>query len=189
MRSGFLFLWLFCVEALAEDEKALKEELRDEVDEHGEREDQVLIPAVPAGEQDAPPDRQRREHEVVGEHLEHGDRDVRRTLEGEFPVEGEVPQNAQRQGDKVVRSVLGRVGHAEPGQKAVHQGKRALRPVNKNVQQGKGDDLDDPGADRKQREFYRANEFFSVFFLLLHTMASDPKDRPHYTSLSAKRQG
>ncbi len=59
------------VDALAEDEKALVQELRDEVDDHIERSDQKIIPAERVGQIVAEPGAQRSEapeSRVAGEY-------------------------------------------------------------------------------------------------------------------------
>ena len=54
----------------------------------------------------APPDRKRREHEIVSEHLRHGDGHVVRAAERVFPVRGEVEDHRERQRHEVRGAVL-----------------------------------------------------------------------------------
>ena len=54
----------------------------------------------------APPDRKRREHKIVPEHLRHGDGHVVRAAERVFPVRGEVEDHRERQRHEVRGAVL-----------------------------------------------------------------------------------
>ena len=76
---------------------------------------------------------------VVGRNLCHGHGHVGRGLEGELPVQGEIPQHAQNKGDQVA----GPVGKGR-----------------KLIEQGKGCQFNQPGTDGKKGEFENPDPFF-----------------------------
>ena len=94
-----------CVELVAVDDIAREEILGAEVHAHGAEQDKIFVDAR-VRQRYGPPNRERREHAVVAEDLEHRHRDVRGGLEGELPVEREVPDHREHQRDEVGQAVF-----------------------------------------------------------------------------------
>ena len=88
---------------------------------------------------------QRGEDRVVAGDLQHGQGHVGRGFEGELPVEGEVPEHGEHQGDQIAHPV---------GQ------------MQQLIEQGKAHDLDEPGADGEEGERGHPDPFF--FLVCFH---------------------
>ena len=117
---------------MAVDDVFLEEEFGGDVQEHVDAGDEVFVPADVFGEPVAEDGGRGGEDSVVGGDEEHRLGDVRGAAEGELPVQGEVPQDAQGEGDEVGRPI---------------------GPVQQLVQQGKTADLNEPRAGGEQHEF------------------------------------
>ena len=77
------------------DHEPLPQELRDKVYEHVYEGYKVLVPAKVLGKIVTAPGRKRGEDEVIHKHQEHSPGHVCVTSEGEFTVEGKVPENTE----------------------------------------------------------------------------------------------
>lgn len=94
-------LFLLRIQAVPEHDKALVEEFGNEVQNHIGSGGEVFIPA-PAHRVDVfQPGGKRCEDQVIGGHLQHGNRHVCRRLEREFPVQGEIPEHGKHKGNHV----------------------------------------------------------------------------------------
>ncbi len=114
------------------DDEFLPEELRGDVQEHVDAGHEVFVPAQVLREPVAQDGGGGREDGVVGRYEEHRPRHIRSAAEGELPVQREIPEHAQDQGDEIGRPV---------------------RPVQQLVQKGETADLDEARAGGEQHEF------------------------------------
>ena len=89
----------------------------------------------------AQPGGQGGEHAVKGEHQGHGLGHAAGGLEGIAPVQGEVPQHRQGQGDEIA-------GPVAPGRQL--------------VEQGEGRQLDDPRGEGEEEKLDGAQDFLAV---------------------------
>ena len=126
------------VEVVAVDDVLLVEEFGGDVEEHVDAGDEVFVPAEVFGEPVAEDGRGGGEDGVVGRHQEHRFGDVRGAAEGEFPVQGEVPKDAQGQCDQIG----GPIG-----------------PVEQFVQESEAADLDESRAGGEEHEFEETPSF------------------------------
>ena len=120
------------VELVAVDDVFLEEEFGGDVQEHVDAGDEVFVPADVFGEPVAEDGRGGGKDGVVGGDEEHRPGDVRGAAEGELPVQGEVPQDAQGEGNQIGGPV---------------------RPVEQFVEEGETADLNEPRAGGEQHEF------------------------------------
>ncbi len=110
----------------------LEEEFGGDVQEHVDAGDEVFVPAEVFGEPVAEDGGGGGEDGVIGRHQEHRPGDVRRAAEGELPVQGEVPEDAQCQCDQIGGPI---------------------RPVEQFVQEGEAADFDESRAGGEEYEF------------------------------------
>ena len=144
-------LWIdraVVIHLLAVDDEAGEEEFGHKVQEHREDLDQVAVPAALLHEPVAADRRQRSEDAVIAKDLCHCNRHVRRRVEGEFPVDGEVIDHRKNKRDQVGGPVV-------PMQDVVHQQEGSL--------------LDQTGGDRKKGELQGSDQFLA---LVGHSIAS-----------------
>ena len=106
------------VDAFAEDEKALIQEFRREIDDHIEDRHQVFVPLQRLCKVIPKQRGERREYRIVSEDLQHGNGYIRRRVEGELAVERKVPEYAEQQRDQVAGPIV-------PGGDLVEQRKTA----------------------------------------------------------------
>ena len=116
---------------MAIDDVFLVEEFGGHVQEHVDAGDDVLVPAQVLRQPVAEQGGGRSENRIVCRHEQHRPRNVRRAAEGELPVQREVPDDAQDEGDEIGRPV---------------------RPVQQLVQQRETADFDKSGAGGKEDE-------------------------------------
>ena len=113
------------VDGGTENVEALVQVLGDEVQRHGADEDDIVVDAEVFRKEVAAKGGDGGEDQVEEEGLEHGLRNVVRGPVGELPVQGEVPEDGEDEGDEVCRPV---------------------GPVHRLVQKGEGQGLDDACA-------------------------------------------
>ena len=116
---------------MAVNDVFLPEEFGGDVQEHVDTRNQVLVPPQVFRQPVAQDCGRRGKNRIVGRHKEHRLRNVRGAPEGKLPVQGEIPQDAEGQGDEIG----GPIG-----------------PVQQLVQQGETAQFDDAGTGRKQNE-------------------------------------
>ena len=88
------------VDAAFENEEALIEIFQNQIKHHENGFDKIFVPALAAQKLGAKRGH-RGEYRVKRRHFEHRDRHVCGRFEGEFAVEGEVPDNRQNQRNEV----------------------------------------------------------------------------------------
>ena len=122
-------LFLCSVDAITKYDVAIEEVFRDEIDDHGQRQDQVFIPAEAfAGEHGGPPGGKGRKYQIETGYFQHGNGDVVCGTECKLSVQGKVPDYGEHQGDQVRQPVV---------------------QMQDFLHQSKTDDLNQSGADRE----------------------------------------
>ena len=104
------FLCLFCgVYGLSKDEETVVDVLGDEIYDHCQENNYVLVPhnAVAGfGQNGCPPSGKGSEDQVKQSYLCHGDGYIGGGFECKFAVEGEIPHNGKDKGDQVGKPIV-----------------------------------------------------------------------------------
>ena len=107
----------------------------------------------------APPDRKRREHEIVSEHLRHGDGHVVRAAERVFPVRGEVEDHRERQRHEVRGAVLQL--RDRRAREQLQKDRQAVK-MRRGVEQREAHELDDARARGAHQVFERHEQIVAL---------------------------
>ena len=157
---GFIFVWnilFFLAERIfltAVDNEFAEKEFQNEVGKHGDNENHKVVYAVCLGEV-AKIGGKRSEHRVEAENLEHSDGYVGRRAESVSAIQGEIPENREKQRGKI-RNPIG---------------------FDENFKQGECAYLNDAGGNGKQREFQNLQKLYNQLLqplLLLQLMYIEP---------------
>lgn len=132
---------LSLVDLVLVNHKALEEELRDEVEEHVDGQNEVWIPKESLGGEMLEPSGGRRENCIVESHESHSARNIRVGLEGEAAVEGEIPKHRKHEGEEVTEPML---------------------EMKKFFKKGETEGLNDARRSRKKNEFECAKSLFFI---------------------------
>lgn len=142
---------LTLVDLVLVNHKALEEELRDEVEEHVDGQNEVWIPKESLGCEMLEPSGGRRENCIVESHESHSARNIRVGLEGEAAVEGEIPKHRKHEGEEVTEPML---------------------EMKKFFKKGETEGLNDARRSRKKNEFECTKSLFFIDSCHVYTCKS-----------------